>query len=65
MIEFVVDINPRKQGGYVPGMGQKIVSPDFLREYRPHVVIVMNPVYTDEIKEMVRSIGINPHVVSA
>ena len=62
-IEFVVDINPRKQGKYMPGTGQKIVSPDFLQEYRPDVVIVMNPVYTDEIKEMLRSIGINPHVI--
>jgi hypothetical protein len=64
-IEFVVDINPRKQGKFMPGTGQKIVSPDFLQEYRPDVVIVMNPVYTDEIKEMLRSLGINPHVVSA
>ena len=29
-IEYAVDINPRKQGKYVPGTGQQIVEPTFL-----------------------------------
>lgn len=49
-IEYIVDINPRKQGMYVPGTGQKIVPPEFLQEYKPDVVIVMNPIYQDEIR---------------
>jgi SAM-dependent methyltransferase len=49
-IEYVVDLNPRKRGMFIAGTGQQIVSPDFLREYRPDVVIVMNPIYSDEIR---------------
>ena len=48
-IEYVIDINPRKHGKYIPGTGQKIVSPEFLREYIPDIVIVMNLIYENEI----------------
>ncbi len=51
-IEFMIDINPRKQGMYVAGTGQQIVSPEFLRTYAPDLVIVMNPIYMDEIRTM-------------
>src|SRR5574337_372120 len=30
LIEYVVDINPRKRGKFVPVTGQRIVAPDFL-----------------------------------
>lgn len=56
-IEYAVDINPLKQGMYIPGTGQKIVSPKFLREYRPDVVIIMNPVYKSEIKSFMADLG--------
>jgi SAM-dependent methyltransferase len=51
-IEYVVDVNPHKQGKYIAGSGQKIVSPAFLQEYRPDKIIVMNPIYFDEIRNM-------------
>ncbi|NJN67959.1 MAG: class I SAM-dependent methyltransferase [Chloroflexaceae bacterium] len=57
-IEYVVDINPRKQGRYVAGAGQQIVPPDFLRTYHPDVVIVMNPVYQDEIRQTIEHLGV-------
>ncbi len=59
-IEFMVDINPRKQGMYVAGTGQQIVAPDFLKQYNPAVVIIMNPVYRDEIRSMTDALGIYP-----
>lgn len=59
-IEYVVDVNPRKDGMYVAGTGQKIVPPEFLRDYRPEVVIVMNPVYKDEIQQRARHLGLAP-----
>lgn len=49
-IEYVVDVNPFKQGTYLPGTGHEIVAPAVLREYRPGVVIVMNPIYREEIR---------------
>lgn len=59
-IEFVVDINPRKQGMYIAGAGQAIVPPAFLRDYRPDIVLVMNRNYAGEIAEMVGEMGLEP-----
>lgn len=56
-IEYVIDINPRKQGNYTAGSGQKIVSPEFLREYNADTIIIMNPIYQDEIKKITKGIG--------
>lgn len=63
-IEYVVDINPRKQGMYVAGSGQRIVPPAFLQDYRPDVVIVMNPLYSGEIQQMTAGLGVDTEVVS-
>lgn len=57
-IEYIVDLNPRKQGMYVAGTGQKIVPPEFLREYKPDAVIIMNPIYESEIRELVTGLGL-------
>lgn len=53
VIDCVIDINPHKQGLYVPGTGQQVVSPDRLPEIRPDVIIVMNPLYVDEVEKMI------------
>jgi hypothetical protein len=62
-IEFVVDINPHKIGTFIAGSGQEIVSPEFLADYLPDVVIVMNPVYIPEIRKMLGDLGLSPLVV--
>ena len=54
-IEYAVDINPHKHGMYIPGTGQKIVSPEFLQEYRPDFIILANPAYGKEIERTVNS----------
>ena len=59
-VEYVVDINPRKQGKHIAGTGQRIIGPELLPEHRPDVVIVMNPIYRDEIGETVRRFGLRP-----
>jgi SAM-dependent methyltransferase len=64
-IEYVVDINSRKQGRYVSGTGQRIVPPEFLRDYQPDVVLVMNPLYRQEIQKMIQSIGVNVDIMTA
>ena len=57
-IEYIVDVNPRKCGKFVPGMGQRIVAPDLLKEYRPGTTIIMNPIYRSEIQETMRESGL-------
>lgn len=54
-VDHAVDINPYRVGKFLPGTGQRIVAPAFLREYRPDNVVIMNPVYRDEIvRELAR-----------
>lgn len=62
-IEYAVDINPHKHGTYMAGTGQRIVGPEFLREYRPDVVVVMNPVYCDEIRRYLDRMGVTAELI--
>lgn len=57
-IEYVVDVNPHKQGKFIGGTGQEIVAPTFLLGYKPDVVIMMNPVYQDEIFKTISKMNI-------
>jgi len=63
-IEWVVDINPRKQGTFVTGTGHSIVAPEALKEARPDAVLVVNPVYTDEIAQMLSDLGVDADLIS-
>lgn len=63
-ISYVVDINPNKHGMHVAGTGQKIVKPEFLREYRPDTVIVMNPIYLKEIQNSVMRMDLSSELLS-
>jgi hypothetical protein len=64
-ISHVVDINPRKTGRFVPGTGQRIIEPDELRELRPHVIILMNELYREEITSQTAGLGIYPEFLAA
>jgi SAM-dependent methyltransferase len=59
LVEYVVDINPNKQGKYVAGTGQRIVSPDELKQIRPDLLILMNPVYGEEVRRRVTDLGVD------
>jgi SAM-dependent methyltransferase len=63
-IEYIVDMNFRKHWKYVAGTGQQIVPPEFLQAYRPEVVIVMNPIYEEEIRQLVADLGLTCEVFS-
>ncbi len=64
-IVAVVDINPRKQGKYVAGTGQRIVPPAELRALQPDFVIIMNANYRDEIGRMLAEIGVEAELLVA
>jgi hypothetical protein len=57
-IEYVVDINPYRQGKFMAGTGQRIVAPEFLREYKPDIAIAMNPIYRGEIRQDLDRMGL-------
>jgi len=62
LVQYIVDINPRKQGMYLAGSGHQIVSPQFLQTYQPHLVIVMNPVYLSEITQTIKDLGLTADI---
>lgn len=63
-ITYTVDINPNKHGMFMAGTGQQIVSPAFLRDYQPDVVIIMNPIYCDEIQRDLTALGVAANVLT-
>ncbi|MFT5315942.1 MAG: SAM-dependent methyltransferase, partial [Candidatus Krumholzibacteriia bacterium] len=61
-ISGAVDINPHRQGYFMPGTGHRILSPDDLAELKPDAVIVMNPIYKDEIAADLAKRGLHPEM---
>jgi SAM-dependent methyltransferase len=56
-VSCAVDINPRKHGRFIPGTGQEVVPPESLASIGADVVLVMNPLYVDEIRAALASLG--------
>jgi hypothetical protein len=48
-VDMVIDLNPRKARCFVPGTGHAIVTPQAVRQRPVDVVLVMNPIYKEEI----------------
>lgn len=58
-VPYIVDINPTRCGGFIPGSGQKVVAPEFLREYRPDLLLLTNPTYEQEVRKKMEEMGIH------
>lgn len=63
-IAAVVDINPNRQGYFMAGTGHRIVSPEQLRDIKPDYVVVMNRVYTEEIRDMLTGLDLAPEIAA-
>ena len=63
-IGCIIDINPHRHGKFIPGVGAEVRPPEHLREYVPDTIIVMNPIYRDEIAAMVSAMGIRSDVIT-
>jgi hypothetical protein len=68
LIDYCIDINSNKQGGFVPHTGHLIKAPDSLLETGPDsslLVLVMNPNYASEIKEQCADFSSNISFIDA
>lgn len=63
IIDHVVDVNPAKQGKYLPVSGILVVSPEESALKQTKTVFVMNPNYMDEIAATAREVGLNARLV--
>jgi hypothetical protein len=64
-VSHIVDINPRKQGRYVPGVGTPVIAPSDLIRVAPEVVVLMNSIYATEIRDRLKDLGLQPQIVIA
>ncbi len=62
-LQAVVDINPHKHGKFLAGSGLEIRSPEALQALRPDVVLLMNSIYTEEVRNELTSRGLKPQLV--
>lgn len=64
-IDYIIDQNPAKTGKFVAGTGQEIQTPEFLSAYHPDQVIIMNPLYEEEIGNSLKQMRLTPEIVVA
>lgn len=62
-IDCVVDLNPEKQGGFVPGTGHPIVSYMDLPRRNVKTAILMNPNYREENQLLMEKSGVKVNLV--
>ena len=62
-VEYIVDLNPYKQGKFVPGTGQMVISVEKLAEYAPDLIVIMNQLYRDEIVRSLEDLNVNAEVI--
>jgi SAM-dependent methyltransferase len=59
LIDCVVDVNPRKQGCFIPGTAHPIVGPQELAARKISAAVLMNPNYSRENEAMLARMGVN------
>jgi len=57
-VRGVVDINPGLQGRFMGGLGLPIRAPKDLLDSPPRAVLLMNPVYTGEVRSTLDGLGL-------
>jgi hypothetical protein len=62
-LRAIVDINPHKHGRFLAGSGWEIQNPDALTALRPDAVIIMNSIYTEEIRHELATRGLQPRLL--
>jgi SAM-dependent methyltransferase len=60
----VVDINPYRQGAFLPGVARRVLAPEELRADPPDLIVAMNPVYVGEIRASLAELGLTPELVA-
>jgi SAM-dependent methyltransferase len=62
-IDHVVDVNPHKHNKFIPGSGHAVRDPAGLEQARPDCIILMNPIYEDEVQGMLQRMNLSPEIV--
>lgn len=63
-VDVVTDINPYRQGMFMPGTGHPIVPPSDLVDLQPALVVLMNPIYLEEVGADLTRMGLDPELMA-
>ena len=63
-VAAVVDVNPYKQGKFMPGSAHRVIAPSDLIRDPPDLVIVINPIYLKEIRASLEAMNLHPEIVA-
>jgi SAM-dependent methyltransferase len=64
VISGAVDLSPQRHGKFLPGTGMSVHAPAELQRLQPGNIVLMNPLYLEEVTAQVRSLGLNTPVHS-
>lgn len=64
-IGALVDVNPHKHGRFAPRTGTPVRAPEALRGQPIESIIIMNPLYRDEIAGAVAALGLTSEIIVA
>ena len=56
-IPRLVDINPRRQGLFLPVTGQEVAAPESIADGPPDVLLITNPAFESEIRAQAERLG--------
>ncbi len=59
LVSCIVDLNPNKQGGYLPGTGHPIVAPARMADYGVRTAVLTNPEYFEENARLLRDAALD------
>ncbi|MCM2375136.1 class I SAM-dependent methyltransferase [Aporhodopirellula aestuarii] len=65
IVRSVIDVNPNRQGRFIPLSGHEIVSPETLAAQPADVVIVTNALYQEEIRSQLNQLGMTAELLVA
>ncbi|MEI8388887.1 MAG: class I SAM-dependent methyltransferase [bacterium] len=63
LVDFLVDINPNKQGKHIVGTGHIIIAPEEIHKYNIKTVIIMNSNYKNEIENIIKNLNLKLNLV--
>ncbi|GAB3638280.1 class I SAM-dependent methyltransferase [Hymenobacter arcticus] len=58
LLQAVVDINPQRQGQFMPGTAHPVIAPEAAVALAPDVLLVTNPTYAQEIRVQAHALGL-------
>jgi hypothetical protein len=64
-LDFVIDQNPNKANRFVAVSAQVVKPPDHLAKAPVDEVVVMNPIYREEIQQRLSALHVPPRMVIA